>query len=108
MTESSARLLGLSDRGVLRVGARADILVLPADRPLGSVRRSDLRIVMLGGGMRYGDREYATLLMPDERQVEILLAGRAKVVDRELGSVLGTLGSPETEIEVLDRVESAA
>lgn len=108
VTGTSARLLGLSDRGVLRVGARADILVLPAHRPLSSVRRSDLRIVMLGGSMRYGDREYATLLLPDDRQVEILVAGRAKVVDHELGSLLSTLGSPETEVEVLDRVESAA
>lgn len=108
VTEASARLLGLNDRGVLRVGARADILVLPAHRPLSSVRRADLRIVMLGGSMRYGDREYAALLIPHGRQVDILMGGRAKVVDHELGSLLSAPGSPETEIEVLDRVESAA
>jgi hypothetical protein len=75
---------------------------------LSSVRRSDLRLVMLAGRMRYGDSEYARLLMAEEIQVEILLAGRAKVVDRELGLLLSAPGSPETAIEVLDRVESAA
>jgi len=108
VTEASARLLGLTDRGVLRVGARADILVLPAQRLLSSVRRTDLRMVMLGGRMRYGDRDYAAVLMPEDGQAEILVAGCAKTVSPELGSLLGSLGSPETQIELLDIVESAA
>ena len=108
VTDAGARLLGLGDRGVLRVGARADILVIPARRPLSTVRRSDLRMVMLGGRMRYGDREYASLLMPEDGQAEILMAGRAKVVDHELAVLLSAPDSPETEVEVLDRVESVA
>lgn len=108
VTDAGARLLGLSDRGVLRVGTRADLLVLPARRSLASVRRADLRVVMLGGQMRYGDRDYARLLLPEERHVEILLAGRAKVVDCELALLLSAPGSPETDVEVLDPVENAA
>jgi cytosine/adenosine deaminase-related metal-dependent hydrolase len=108
VTAAAARLLGLGDRGALRAGALADLLVLPARGSLTSVRRADLRMVMLGGRMSYGDRAYARLLLPEERRVEILLAGRLKVVDCDLARLLSTPGSLETEVEVLDPVESAA
>ena len=49
VTSEAAVLLRLPDRGVLRVGARADLLVLPEGMALSSATRADVRLVVLGG-----------------------------------------------------------
>jgi cytosine/adenosine deaminase-related metal-dependent hydrolase len=108
VTGSSARLLGLGDRGVLKIGGRADLIVLPESSLLSKSTRSDLRMVMVGGSMRYGDACYAALLMPEEEQVEIQLDGCPKTVDIQLGALLSDRNCPESGVEIIHGVESAA
>ena len=62
VTRDSARLLRLPDSGALSAGALADLIVLPAAMPLSQARRADLRLVMLGGAVRYGDPDYVRAL----------------------------------------------
>ena len=102
VTSDSARLLRLSDRGVLRVGARADILILPARMPLSRADRKDIRLVMLDGSMRYGDPDYAELVMPEAQRVEVSVDGRAKVVESRLGALLSGPNALEPGIELPD------
>lgn len=83
VTSSSARLLRLSDRGELRAGATADILVLPPIS-LSSATRADVRLVMVRGNMLYADTHYARAMAAPEDWVEVLVDGRYKAMDRRL------------------------
>ena len=65
-------------------------------------------MVMVDGSMRSGDARYAELLMPEDEQVEIQLDGQPKTVDLQLGALLSDRNSPESGVEVIHRVESAA
>jgi hypothetical protein len=60
----------------------------------------------LGGSMRYGDPDYAGMMMPETQQVRV--DGRGKRVDRTLGALLGTSISAETGVEMPDATRSAA
>ncbi|MBV8854201.1 MAG: amidohydrolase family protein, partial [Sinobacteraceae bacterium] len=62
VTTAGARLLRLNDRGALRAGYRADLLVLPSGVPLGQAQRSDIRLVLIGGVPMYADEDYAAQL----------------------------------------------
>lgn len=108
VTDTSARLLGLADRGVLRAGARADILILPARLPLSKASRADVRLVMSGGSMRYGDPDYAEMMMSEMQQVDVRVDGRRKRVDSRLGELLSASSWVETGVEVPDAARSAA
>jgi cytosine/adenosine deaminase-related metal-dependent hydrolase len=88
VTTAAAKLLGLADRGRLEPGAMADCIVLPRQTPLGIARRADLRCVMLGGAMLWGDQDYARQLISPERQVAARLDGQPKVFDRSLAEAL--------------------
>ena len=59
VTERAARALRLEDRGALRIGALADIIVLPASTPLSHAVRADVGLVLMGGVPRYADPKYA-------------------------------------------------
>jgi cytosine/adenosine deaminase-related metal-dependent hydrolase len=83
VTVHSARLLRLEDRGVLTRGALADLVVLPR-RSLADLRRAELRMVMIGGEMRYGDAELAAALAPDADCAAVVVDGANKVLARRL------------------------
>jgi cytosine/adenosine deaminase-related metal-dependent hydrolase len=88
VTHTGARLLGLPDRGRLVPGALADCILLPRGVPLGVARRTDLRCVLLGGTMVWGDVDYAEQLMAPDRRVEAILDGRTKIMDRALADTV--------------------
>jgi cytosine/adenosine deaminase-related metal-dependent hydrolase len=108
VTSVAARLLGLPDRGELRAGALADCVILPRNLPLSTARRADLRCVMLGGGMRYGDEDLATILMPAERRVAVTVDGRPKIVDRTIAEFLRTSPLQERGLRVMESRGKAA
>jgi cytosine/adenosine deaminase-related metal-dependent hydrolase len=90
VTLHNARLLRLEDRGSLTPGALADLVVLPR-RPLADVRRADLRMVMVGGEMRYGDADLAAALAPDADCAEVVVDGASKVLAHRLVERIGAL-----------------
>ena len=88
VTTASAALLCLPDRGSLHVGARADVLILPGDMPLRSASRADVRCVLLGAAMAYGDGEYASQLLATRRRAPILVDGREKILAGDIADFL--------------------
>jgi cytosine/adenosine deaminase-related metal-dependent hydrolase len=84
VTVDAARLLHLNEVGHLAVGARADVLIWPPGEPLamlGTVRRSEVRAVMIDGAVRVADPEFAAL-MPEGRMCRV--DGRDKLLARDL------------------------
>jgi cytosine/adenosine deaminase-related metal-dependent hydrolase len=108
VTDMAARVLRLSDRGVLSAGARADMLVLPAATPLSMASRKDVRLVMSGGDMRYGDRNYAELLMPESLRIDVRVDDRMKVMDCRVAALLAAGIVAETGVELLNAHGRAA
>jgi cytosine/adenosine deaminase-related metal-dependent hydrolase len=100
VTRQSARLLRLPDRGMLRVGARADILILPAGMRLSSAARADVRLVFLDGHIRYGDRDYAETLAPTSQWVHIRVDGRPKILESEIAALLCNSRAMEEGLEL--------
>jgi len=90
VTQHNARLLRLGDRGELTRGALADLVVLPR-RPLADVRRAELRMVMIGGEMRYGDADLAAALAPAADCVAVVVDGANKVLARRLAERMEAL-----------------
>jgi cytosine/adenosine deaminase-related metal-dependent hydrolase len=84
VTDSAAALLRLRDRGVLRVGAQADILVLPAGQLLTRASRADVRLVMVNGRACYGEPHYALPLQAPGSFTEVRVDGHDKVLARAL------------------------
>lgn len=107
VTSHSARLLRLTDRGVLKPGALADLLILPAQLPLSKATRADIRLVMLDGVVRYGDQDYAELAAPASC-VEIRVDGRLKMLDSKLAALLRATAAREDGFELTDEVWRAA
>lgn len=62
VTEDSADLLGLQDRGRLAYGLRADVIALPAGLPLSHATRADLRLVVAAGRPLYADADLGDAL----------------------------------------------
>jgi len=108
VTDASARLLRLKDRGVLAPGARADLLALPSRMPLSRAARRDVRFVMSAGTMRYGDQCYAELLMPESERVAVRIDDHEKIVDRRLGALLSAATAIEPGVELLGATVKAA
>jgi cytosine/adenosine deaminase-related metal-dependent hydrolase len=110
VTSDSARLLRLEDRGRLERGARADLLILPAGMPLTAARRSDLRLVMLGGEARYGDHEYLHALDAPASFSAVEVDGRAKLLQRSLAALLlsGAMAEPGVSVPALARSAACA
>jgi cytosine/adenosine deaminase-related metal-dependent hydrolase len=100
VTRNSARLLRLSDRGELRTGARADILVLPARTKLGAARRADVRLVLRDGIVRYGDADCARRAAPHAKLAEIRVDGRPKLLDRHVAEALSQAHVGEIGLEL--------
>lgn len=99
VTTHSARLLQLADRGVLRAGASADILVLPP-MPLASATRADIRMVMIKGKLLYGDTHYACAMAAAVSDwVEVVVDGRSKAMDRRLAMLCAQSSAQEPGLD---------
>ena len=99
VTRDSARLLRLSDRGELRAGARADILILPAQTRLTAARRADVRLVLRDGIVRYGDADCARRVAPCAILAQVRVDGRPKVLDSHVAEALSQARAIEVGLE---------
>jgi cytosine/adenosine deaminase-related metal-dependent hydrolase len=100
VTSVSARLLRLRDRGELRPGSRADMLILPARTRLAAATRADVRLVLIDGIVRYGDKEWAQRVAPQGEWSDIRVDGRAKVLDRNIATRLSHALTSEIGLEL--------
>jgi hypothetical protein len=108
VTRHSARLLKLPDRGSLRVGFRADILILPARTRLSTAARGDIRLVLRDGAVQYGDKDCAQSFAPSAHWVEVGVDGRPKILERGVATVLFNASAREDGLELRDAVWRAA
>ena len=108
VTCDSARLLRLPDRGKLRAGARADILVLPAGTRLAAANRAGVRLVLVGGIVRYGDKDYAQRVAQRAAWTEIRVDGKAKILDIDIAQHLSRAGTGEAGLELCNVAGRAA
>lgn len=108
VTRCGARLLRLSDRGVLQEGARADIVVLPEGVPLARATRADIRLVLAGGIVRYGDMHYAQSVGQASACVQVRVDGRAKILDGRIAALLSAAGLSECGLELPNSIGQAA
>jgi cytosine/adenosine deaminase-related metal-dependent hydrolase len=100
VTKQSAALLRLPDRGALRVGALADMVVLPARVPLSQVSRADIRLVVIGGSPRYADEAYARVMAPPAFWADVRVDGRPKMLESSLAAALSGSKSGEPGLEI--------
>jgi cytosine/adenosine deaminase-related metal-dependent hydrolase len=108
VTTQPARLFNLADRGVLREGSLADIVILPREMPLWRARRVDIRCVMIGGEMVCGDAEFAALLMGAGERARIEVDGAEKILRREIVDVLRDHGMDEGGVQFQEGAGRAA
>jgi cytosine/adenosine deaminase-related metal-dependent hydrolase len=100
VTSHSARLLRLPDRGALRADARADILILPARTRLAAASRADVRLVLIGGIVRFGDKDYAQSVAPAAQWAEIRVDGKPKILDIHIAALLSQARTNEAGLEL--------
>jgi cytosine/adenosine deaminase-related metal-dependent hydrolase len=100
VTSAGARLLRLCDRGELRAGLRADILILPARTRLATARRADVRLVLVDGIVRYGDKDCAQRVAPQGEWTDIQVDGRAKILDSHIAELLSHALTGEIGLEL--------
>ncbi len=105
VTSDSARLLRLPDRGTLRPGARADVLVLPRHVPLHEASRSDIRLVLRDGMAYYADEHYAAMMAPAAQWTSVQVDGAAKCLHRDIAARLAAspLSEPGLELSATER-----
>lgn len=108
VTRDNARILRLGNRGALRRGALADIVVLPRRMSLLEASRADVRLVMIGGIARYADEEYAEMTAPMSEWAAVRVDGREKFLRRELAALLGACASGEEGVLLNARQGRAA
>lgn len=108
VTRDGADLLRLSDRGALRPGLRADLLVLPARTRLAAAARADVRLVLVGGKAAYGDSDCAGRFAPDTEWTHVLVDGRPKVLDGHLVKLLSNARAAEPDLEISNVTGRAA
>jgi cytosine/adenosine deaminase-related metal-dependent hydrolase len=100
VTTHSAGLFRLADRGALKIGHLADILILPAGLPLSAATRADVRLVLLGGLGRYADTDYARALAPAAHWAEIRVDGRSKMLASGIAAALSGAAANEAGVEL--------
>jgi cytosine/adenosine deaminase-related metal-dependent hydrolase len=108
VTRDSARLLRLADRGALCAGMRADLVILPARARLAALRRSDVRLVLIGGGVRYGDRDIACLVEPASQWADVHVDGAAKILDGRIAAALAVCTAEEPGLVIRSAAWRAA
>ena len=103
VTDSAARMLRLEDRGVLRAGASADLLVIP-QMPLSRADRTDVRLVMAQGRMLYADAHYAQAIASGDSSAQpwipITVDDCPKAFDREIALQLEQSDVQEPGLDV--------
>jgi cytosine/adenosine deaminase-related metal-dependent hydrolase len=108
VTRDAAALLRLADRGALRIGARADLLVLPDGMALSDASRADVRLVVLGGRALYADADYARLVAPATHWAAVRVDGKPKMLERRLVAELSAASVSEPGLEISDLAWAAA
>jgi len=108
VTCDSARLLRLGDRGELRAGSRADILILPARTRLANATRADVRLVLVDGAVRYGDKDCAQRVAPLGDWTDVQVDGRAKILDSHIAGLLSRARTSEIGLELTNLSGRAA
>jgi cytosine/adenosine deaminase-related metal-dependent hydrolase len=103
VTREAAALLRLADRGALRTGARADLLVLPVGMALSEASRADVRLVVLGGRALYADPDYAHIVAPTAHWAAVHVDGKPKMLESGLVAALSaaTVSEPGLDISEL-------
>jgi N-acyl-D-aspartate/D-glutamate deacylase len=108
VTCDAAALLRLADRGALRIGARADLLVLPGGMALSAASRADIRLVVLGGRALYADADYARLVAPAAHWAAVHVDGKPKMLASGLVAALHAASVSEPGLEISDLTWMAA
>jgi cytosine/adenosine deaminase-related metal-dependent hydrolase len=110
VTQISATLLSLPDRGALRPGLRADLLVLPAATRLGDTTRSNVRLVMIDGLARYGDAEYLMRMRAsaDMEWAHVQVDGVPKMLDGNISKLLACASTSEPGLQMARAAGRAA
>jgi cytosine/adenosine deaminase-related metal-dependent hydrolase len=108
VTRDAAALLRLADRGALKIGARADLLVLPGGMALSSASRADVRLVVLGGRALYADADYTRLVAPTTRWAAVRVDGKPKMLESGLVAALSAATVREPGLEFSDLTWAAA
>jgi cytosine/adenosine deaminase-related metal-dependent hydrolase len=103
-----ADMLRLTDRGALRPGLRADLLVLAAGTRLGNASRADVRLVMLGGIAAYGDADYAMPATQLAEWADVRVDGQPKLLDQRIARLLMKSRIQEPGLEIPCRAGRAA
>jgi cytosine/adenosine deaminase-related metal-dependent hydrolase len=104
VTADAAQLLRLPDRGALKAGALADLLIVPARLPLSQATPADVRMVMIGGSMHYGDMAYGRLLAQLSHLAPVHVDGATKVIDSRIKSFLMRSEVHEPGLEVTEKL----
>jgi cytosine/adenosine deaminase-related metal-dependent hydrolase len=100
VTRVSAQLLRLPDRGSLLPGLRADLLVLPAGARLGCTTRSQVRMVMVEGAVRYGDVDCVSSAAPGLEWANVFVDGAPKLLDVRIAGLLGRARAGESGLQM--------
>jgi len=108
VTWGAAGLLRLSDRGALKPGLLADLLVVPADRPLSEVSRTDIKLVVVGGIPRYADEAHAGMLAPPAFWSRIRVDGCPRMLESTVTCALSAAGCREPGVDLADLTWRAA
>jgi cytosine/adenosine deaminase-related metal-dependent hydrolase len=108
VTSDCARLLGLTDRGSLLPGLRADLVVLPAGAELSQTHRAEVRLVIINGVARYGDREYTQCAAPASDWMKVRVDGCEKSLHPVIGEQLRARRGQDAGLELADSRGRAA
>jgi cytosine/adenosine deaminase-related metal-dependent hydrolase len=108
VTSGGAGLLRLNDRGALKPGLLADLVVVPADRPLAELARTDIRLVVLGGIARYADEGHAAMVAPPAFWSRIRVDGCPRMLESTLARTLSGAGCREPGVDISDLTWRAA
>ena len=101
VTDRAAEVLSLGDRGAIRPGALADLVVLPEGLALSRATRADIRLVLIDGVPRYADPDLARSFGGAADLAEVRVDGRRKYLSRSLVAALSAAQIHEPGLDVL-------
>lgn len=84
VTSAAARLLALNDRGYLRAGMAADLVVTPRDVKLQAMSRADVKLVVVDGTIKYGDASYVIGDSYGTSWSPVVIDGRSKMLEHSI------------------------